>query len=148
MICAVAAAATPETGQLDASPSLFTVMAALNAAGYSADLSSPNNHPLRAAIQAELAKRNAPSLAAIPSLTAIKDFFERHRKRTDTLELSQYISFALALGMRLVPHHTRPRPPPALRSYPGAHTRSRPLVIWPVHAPARSCRPAGGRPLI
>jgi tetratricopeptide (TPR) repeat protein len=65
-------------------------MAALNAAGYSADLSSPNNHPLRAAIQTELAKRNAPSLAAI------KDFFERHRKRTDTLELGQYISFALA----------------------------------------------------
>src|SRR5947208_3349435 len=84
------AAATPETGQLDASPGLFTVMAALNAAGYSADLSSPNNHPLRAAIRAELAKRN------IPSLPAIKDFFERHRKRTDTIELSQYISFALA----------------------------------------------------
>lgn len=65
-------------------------MAALNAAGYSADLSSPNNHPLRAAVQAELAKRN------VPSLPAIKDFFDKHRKRTDTLELGQYISFALA----------------------------------------------------
>jgi tetratricopeptide (TPR) repeat protein len=88
---AVAAAAFPaETGQLDASPSLFTVMAAINAVGYSAELSSPNNHPLRAAIRAELAKRE------IPSLPAIKDFFDRHRQKNDTLELSQYISFALS----------------------------------------------------
>jgi tetratricopeptide (TPR) repeat protein len=65
-------------------------MAAINAAGYKADLSSPNNHPLRDAIQKELAKRE------IPSLPALKDFFGRHRKRTDTQELSQYISFALS----------------------------------------------------
>ena len=81
-----------ETGQLDASPTLFTVMAAINAAGYSADLSSSNNHPLRDQIRAELAKRN------IPSLPALKEFFERHRKRSDSQELSQYISFALTAG--------------------------------------------------
>jgi len=90
-LLAVAAVAFPaETGQLDASPSLFTVMAAINAAGYSAELSSPTNHPLRNAIRAELAQRN------IPSLPAIKDFFDRHRQKNDTLELSQYISFALS----------------------------------------------------
>ncbi|MCX6633445.1 MAG: hypothetical protein NTW28_38100, partial [Candidatus Solibacter sp.] len=83
--------ATPaETGQLDASPSLFTVMAAINAAGYKADFSSPNNHGIRGAVQAELAKRN------IPSLGPLKEFFESHRKRTDGQELSQYISFALS----------------------------------------------------
>jgi tetratricopeptide (TPR) repeat protein len=88
---AVAAAAwAADTGQLDASPSLFTVMAAINAVGYSAELSSPTNHPLRGAIRAELAKRDVPSLAAI------KDFFDRHRQKNDTLELSQYISFALS----------------------------------------------------
>lgn len=81
-----------ELGQLDASPTLFTVMAAINAAGYSADLASPNNHPLRDAIRAELAKRN------IPSLPAIKEFFERHRKRSDVQELGQYISFALTVS--------------------------------------------------
>jgi tetratricopeptide (TPR) repeat protein len=81
-----------QEGQLDASPALFTVMAALNAVGYAADLSSPNNHPLRDAIRAELAKRN------IPSLPAVKAFFDRHRKNTDTAELSQYISFALTAG--------------------------------------------------
>jgi tetratricopeptide (TPR) repeat protein len=85
-------AATAELGQLDASPTLFAVMAAINAAGYSADLSSPNNHPLRDQIRAELAKRN------IPSLPALKEFFERHRKRTEAQELSQYVSFALSAG--------------------------------------------------
>ena len=85
-------AAMSQEGQLDASPGLFTVMAAINAVGYAADLSSPNNHPLRDAIRAELAKRN------IPSLPAIKAFFDRHRKNNDTAELSQYISFALTAG--------------------------------------------------
>jgi tetratricopeptide (TPR) repeat protein len=79
-------------GQLDASETLFTVMAAINAAGYSADLSSTNNHPLRDAIRGELAKRN------IPSLPAIRDFFDKHRKKNDTLELGQYVSFALTAG--------------------------------------------------
>ncbi|MBZ5575555.1 MAG: tetratricopeptide repeat protein [Acidobacteriia bacterium] len=90
---ALAAPAAPaELGQLDASPTLFTVMAALNAAGYSAELSSPNNAPLRDAIRNELAKRN------IPSLPAIKEFFSRHRQKNDVLELSQYVSFALTVS--------------------------------------------------
>ncbi len=88
-MAAVVPATSAELGQLDASPTLFTVMAAINAAGYSADLSSPHNHPLRDQIRAELAKRN------IPSLPALKEFFERHRKKNDVLELSQYVSFAL-----------------------------------------------------
>lgn len=91
LLAPVAALGAPaDSGQLDASPSLFTVMAAINAAGYKADLSSPNNHGIRAAVQAELAKRN------IPSLGPLKEFFESHRKRTDSQELSQYISFALS----------------------------------------------------
>jgi tetratricopeptide (TPR) repeat protein len=77
-------------GQLDASPSLFTVMAAINAAGYDAELDSPNNHPLRHEVRAELAKRT------IPSLPALKAFFAKNRKRNETAELSQYISFALS----------------------------------------------------
>jgi tetratricopeptide (TPR) repeat protein len=79
-------------GQLDASQTLFTVMCAINAAGYDADLASPNNHPLRDAIRAELAKQN------IPSLAAIKTFFNSHRQKTDAQELGQYISFALVTG--------------------------------------------------
>jgi tetratricopeptide (TPR) repeat protein len=90
-IAAAARAQTPELGQLDASPSLFTVLAALNATGFDADLASPNNHPLRKTIAAEIAKRNVPSLAAL------KAFFAEHRRRTHTQDLSQYISYALSV---------------------------------------------------
>ena len=79
-----------ETGQLDASPSLFTVIAAINAAGYDADLSSPSNHPIRLAIRQELAKRN------IPSLPAIKEFVAKHKIGNEATDLGQYISFALS----------------------------------------------------
>jgi tetratricopeptide (TPR) repeat protein len=82
-----------ETGQLDASPTLFTIMAALNAAGYDADLSSSMNSPLRNRVRAELAKEE------IPSLPKIKAFIDRHRKQqSDAEELAQYISFGLWAG--------------------------------------------------
>lgn len=84
--------APAQTGQLDASPSLFTVMAAINSAGYDADLGSPNNSPLRMAIRQEIARRNPPSLSAI------RDFVAKHKHGNETAELSQYISFALSCG--------------------------------------------------
>ena len=67
-------------------------MAAINAAGYDAEIGSPNNHPLRQAIRAELAKRSIPSLAAIKAFVAAK------QRKNDTVELSQYVSFALTAG--------------------------------------------------
>jgi tetratricopeptide (TPR) repeat protein len=84
--------APAQQGQLDASPALFTVMAAINAAGYDADLDSPNNSPLRKAVRAEIAKRDVPSLARI------KEFYAVHRKANDRDELGQYISFALCIN--------------------------------------------------
>jgi tetratricopeptide (TPR) repeat protein len=86
-------AAPAQQGQLDSSPILFTVMAALNAAGYDADLESPNNSPLRQEVRAELARRD------IPSLAAIKEFVAKHHQPRDTDELGQYISFALSAGL-------------------------------------------------
>ena len=89
-----ALAASPEQGQLDGSPTLFAVMAAINAAGYSAELSSPNNSPMRDQVRSEILRKNPPSL------TELKQFFESHRKRgagADTAELSQYISYALTV---------------------------------------------------
>jgi tetratricopeptide (TPR) repeat protein len=85
-------AAPAQQGQLDASPTLFTVMAAINAAGYDADLDSPNNSPVRKAVRAELAERE------IPSLVRIKEFFAAHRKTNPTDELGQYISFGLCIN--------------------------------------------------
>ncbi len=92
MAMAVTRAGAQQTGTLDASPVLFTVMAAINAAGFDADLASPNNHPLRDAVRQEIGRRNPASLAKI------KEFFAAHRKRTDTEELSQYISLGLSLA--------------------------------------------------
>jgi tetratricopeptide (TPR) repeat protein len=91
MLAQAAQAATPERGQLDASPTLFAVMAAINAAGYNADIASPNNSPLRETIRKELAGKN------IPSLPALKAFYLEHFQSDATADLSQYISFALSV---------------------------------------------------
>jgi len=80
-----------ERGQLDASPTLFTVMAAINAAGYDAELASPNNHPLRNGIRQAIAAKNPECLEDL------RKFYLQHRQDTDTATLSQYISFALAV---------------------------------------------------
>ena len=80
-----------DQSELDASPSLFAVLAAINATGYDADLDSNANHPLREAVRKELAAKR------IPCLEELKDFFQQHRKKDSTAELSQYISFALVV---------------------------------------------------
>jgi len=88
----VARADQPEAGQLDSSQTLFTVMAALNAAGFDAGLDAPYSHPLRKQVREELARRD------IPSLAAIKQFVAEHRQQNAAAELGQYISFALTVG--------------------------------------------------
>ena len=76
--------------QLDVDPRLFTVLAAINAAGFDAELDSPNNHPLREATRAYIARKNP---AVLPEL---RRFFANHRQPNAAQELSQYISFALS----------------------------------------------------
>lgn len=83
------AALFPQQGQLDGSETEFTVLAAINAAGYDADLGSPSNHPLRRQVRQYLAARPLRSVAKL------KTFFEEHRQENWTAELSQYVSFAL-----------------------------------------------------
>ncbi len=78
-----------ERGQLDASPAMFTVLAAINAAGYDDGLNSPYAHPIRKAIRAEIARRK------LPVVDKIRQFMSDHRQENATWELRQYISFAL-----------------------------------------------------
>lgn len=85
-------AAPAEQGELDASPSLFTVLAAINAAGYDAEVDSPSNHPLRDEVRKYLAGKK------LQSVEALKEFFQNHRQRNPTAELSQYISYALVVN--------------------------------------------------
>jgi tetratricopeptide (TPR) repeat protein len=86
-----AGAAEPQ-GQLDASRTLFSVLAAINAAGYNADLASAANHPLRQIIRSEIAARK------LPVVDDLKYFVRKHQRSDPTAELSQYISFALSVA--------------------------------------------------
>jgi tetratricopeptide (TPR) repeat protein len=84
--------AAAETNQLDSNESLFTVMAALHAAGYDADMQSPNNNPLRALLVANLKSKN---LTTGPE---IRDWLQRRRLGPEGLELTRFISFALSVS--------------------------------------------------
>ena len=70
---------------------MFTVLAAINAAGYDADLSSTANSPIRREIRERIAAKH------LDSVERIKRFFEVHRQKDWNAELNQYISFALTL---------------------------------------------------
>jgi tetratricopeptide (TPR) repeat protein len=81
--------AAAEQGQLDGSLSLFTVLAAINAAGYDAEIDSTSNSPVREAVRRELAAKD------IPCLAELQRFVRAHRQADATAELSQYISFGV-----------------------------------------------------
>ena len=71
---------------------LFTVLAAVNAAGYDEGANKPELAPLRAAVRRELAARQ------ISGLPDLKEFYQRHRLFEPGRDLSQYVSLALFLG--------------------------------------------------
>ncbi len=77
-------------GTIDADESLFTVMTAINAAGYDAEIDSPTNHPVREQIRRYIASRN------LKSVERLKEFYGEHRTGSELGDLSQYISYALA----------------------------------------------------
>ena len=66
-------------------------MAAINAAGYDAEIESPANHPLRKAVREYVAAKNPAVLADL------RTFFAAHKQSNSVAELSQYISFALTV---------------------------------------------------
>lgn len=95
-LCLFAVAVQPlagqnQTGQLDASPSLFSVLAALNAAGYDDGLNSPNTSPLRAQLRQWVEQRKPASLEAL------RRFVSAHRADSPAAQLSQYVTFALSV---------------------------------------------------
>jgi tetratricopeptide (TPR) repeat protein len=77
--------------QLDGSKSLFAVLAAINVAGYDAELNSASTHPLRLQLRQSIASRD------LKSVRYLRQFFAAHRKPDERDELSQYISFALSV---------------------------------------------------
>jgi tetratricopeptide (TPR) repeat protein len=83
--------AAEEHGQLDASITVFSVLAAINAAGYDTELASGANHPLRAAVRQELAAKK------LNVSGDLKYFVSKHHKTDPAADLAQYISFALSV---------------------------------------------------
>ena len=88
-VCLLAHRLHGQQAQLAPSPSVFAVLAAINAAGYEADSDSLTNHALRAAVRNRILASNPPVLADL------KKFYQEHKATDETAELSQYISFAL-----------------------------------------------------
>src|SRR6202020_540286 len=85
-------AQTPSAdNQLDASECLFTVMAAINAGGYDAEIDSLSNNPLRKAVRDYLAAQN------LPVIFELKRFVRDHKQADPAADLSQYVSFALSV---------------------------------------------------
>jgi tetratricopeptide (TPR) repeat protein len=81
----------PPPGQLDGSETLFTVLAAINCAGYDGDLESGANSPVRRLVRQTISAKNSNSVEAL------KKFFAAHRQPDSVAELNQYVSFALTL---------------------------------------------------
>ena len=77
--------------QLDSDARVFSVLAAMNAAGYDTDVQSPNAHPVRDEVRKALAAKS------IPVLAELKRFVAEHKQKDPTAELSQYLSFALSV---------------------------------------------------
>ena len=80
--------------QFSVSQTLFSTLAAINAAGYDAGMDSPLNekYKVRTEIREELAKRD------IPCLSELKTFYREHKRASESADLGQYISFALMAG--------------------------------------------------
>jgi Domain of unknown function (DUF4932) len=91
---AYAQSASPVT--LDTNEALFTVLSAINACGYDAELSIAD--PVRMTVRGELAHNIEGSEPAKAATAAVCSFYHDHQQRTDTLTLSEYISFALYLN--------------------------------------------------
>jgi hypothetical protein len=79
-------------GQLDASPTIFAVMVALNASGFDTDKDSSTNSPLRKQIRDFFAVQHTENL------DALRRFVRDHRQKDPSADLGQYISYALSVG--------------------------------------------------
>ncbi len=86
-----APAASSNQNQLDSNEALFTVLAAINAAGYDDEINAASTHAFRHALRTQLATRN------LDSVYELKRFFRDHALRDPKAELSRYISYSLLI---------------------------------------------------
>jgi hypothetical protein len=77
---------------IDSSEAMFTTMCSLLAAGFEADLSSANWHPLRAQLRERMQRQQGPAVQAL------REFYKRHQIVDEGAMLSEYIWFGLVSG--------------------------------------------------
>jgi len=85
--------ASPVTNvTVDGSEAMFTTMCALLAAGFEADVSATNWHPLRAQLRERMQHQQGPAVEAV------REFYKKHQLADEGAMLSQYIWFGLVSG--------------------------------------------------
>jgi hypothetical protein len=96
LLCATLTSAqeTPRL-TLDYNESVFTVLAAMNACGFTEDLGS--SLPLRNQIRAEITKNIESSIDAQNALSRLCQFYNDHQQADGARQLAQYVSLALNL---------------------------------------------------
>ncbi len=88
----LAAAQGRRTVNIDRNEQLFTVLAALHAAGHGAEVSAAGFHPVRLRLAGEFARLEGPAVEAV------RQFYRDHRLVDPGATLSRYISLALIVG--------------------------------------------------
>ena len=86
---------TPQVS-LDTSETLFTVLTAMNACGYDAELNVSD--PLRMQIRSEVAKASETFDQAREETKLLCEFYHDHQQPDSSRNLAQYVSLALLLG--------------------------------------------------
>jgi hypothetical protein len=81
---------------IDRSENLFTILAAINNCGYSAELGA--SEVVRQTIRAEIGKAVEQSDTAKSAADSVCGFYRDHQQADDTRTLSQYVSLALYLN--------------------------------------------------
>ena len=79
-------------GQLDSNITLFTVLAAVNAAGYDAEIANEANSPVRKAVRDYLKGLD------LPIVDELHRFVRGHHLTDPGADLSQYISYSLVVN--------------------------------------------------
>lgn len=97
VLCAPFATAQETPGlSLDYNESIFTVLAGMNACGFSEDMAA--SLPLRNQIRAEITKNIESSINAQDALSRLCAFYNDHQQTDNSRQLAQYVSLALNLG--------------------------------------------------
>jgi len=92
----VPASANSSKMSLDTNETLFSLLAAMNACGYDADLA--NSNPLRTQIRQEIAQTAATSQDAARARTGFCRFYKDHQNVDPARDLAQFVSLGIFLS--------------------------------------------------